>query len=222
MRFLPAVAVALAMGTGALSATPADRTETAAPELNAREAFASLSNPGLELLSKSTRLDMADYWEADSVFTARNLMEGTSTLEALTADYAKVRVTPVSTVEIKILPLKKERIVMCVYTVGDSVQARDSQIDFYDSQLRPLDRKKFLSEPDLSDFFTIPKGSATSMKEIREMVPFPTVEYSAEAGSDTLTARLTVEDYVSEDDYNILRLFLNKEVKARWNGKYKF
>lgn len=190
--------------------------------MNGREIFANLQIPELDLLKKTTRLDMADYWAADSVYKAVNGLGGVSELEALTEDYVKVRMTPVSTVELKLLPVKgKDRIVACVYTVGSDTQAEDSQITFFDNELQPLDTKKYFKQPDLKDFFELPKGSATTMKEIREMVPFPTVAYSLAADSDDLTARLTVEKYINLDDWNIIKLFLKPEIKAEWKGKWE-
>ncbi|MDE6753046.1 MAG: DUF3256 family protein [Muribaculaceae bacterium] len=219
-KWVAVLTVALFPFLTSLSAEGAGKEES--PKFNAREVFANLHTPGLEQLSKTTRLDMADYWEADSVFKVAGSLGGASWLEALTADYARVRVTPVSTVEIKILPYKKDKIVACLFTVGDSVQAKDTEVNFYDASLRPLNKKKFFSAPDLSQFFEIPKGSSTSMKEIREMVPFPTVAYSLSPENTEMTARLTVEDYINPDDWHIIRLFLKKDLKAIWKGKYKF
>ena len=189
----------------------------------ARRVFEKLDCQALEILSPSTRLDMLDYWDADSVYKASNEMEGLSWLESLSDNYLKLRITAVSSLEIKILPCKKENIVMTIYTVGNSTQAQDSQIDFYDSQLEKIETSKHFDMPELKEFFEIPKGSLTSMKEIRQMIPFPTVAYSASADNDDLTARLTVEEFVNLDDWNIIKLFLKPEIKAEWKKeKYKF
>lgn len=186
----------------------------------AREAFTYLNIPALEILKRTTRLDMLDYWDADSIYKATNAMEGLSWIEKCTPDYLKVQLTPVSTLELRILPVKKEGVItMAVYTVGTDMQAEDSEITFTDEKLHPLDTKKYFKQPKLEDFFDIPKGSLTSMKEIKEMVPFPTVAYTASPDSDELTARLTVEKYMNLDDYNIIRLFLKPSITMRWNGK---
>lgn len=187
-----------------------------------QRAFADLYTPGLELIRKTTRLDMIDYWKADSVYKAKSELDGVAWLEAMTDNYAKVRVTPVSTVELKVLPLGKKKIVACVYTVGDSVQARDSQIDFYDEALRPLDKGKYFRAPVLSDFFNVPGGASVTFQEIREAVPFPTVAYSLSADSDNLSARLTVEDYISKEDLEIISPYQKKSLEAIWKGKYRF
>lgn len=190
--------------------------------MNIRDVFANLHTPGLETVRKSARLDLTDYWEADSVHKVVTIAGGAAWLEALTADYLRVRVSPVSVVELRILPVGTKKIVGCVYTVGDSVQAKDSEINFYDSSLRPLDKKKYFKTPELEEFFNIPKGEESIFKEIREEVPFPTVAYSFSPDNTTLTARLTVEDYVSPDCLPLLRKYMQKDLTAKWKGKYKF
>lgn len=186
----------------------------------ARDAFTYLNIPALEILKRTTRLDMLDYLDADSVYKASNSMSGLSWIEKCTPDYMKVVLTPVSTLELKMLKSKKDGIVtMAIYTVGSEMQAEDSEITFTDEKLHPLDAKKFFRQPKLEDFFDIPKGSLTSMKEIKEMIPFPTVAYSASTDNDDISARLTVEKYMNLDDYNIVKLFLKPSITLKWNGK---
>lgn len=190
---------------------------------SARGVFQRLQTPALDILGKSTRLDMLDYWDADSVYRAKNAMSGLSWLVDVASDYLKVQLTPVSVFEIKILKDKDKLLAMTVYTVGGNAQAADSQINFYadDSGLAPLDTKKYFKAPELKAFFDIPKGSVTTMKEINEMIPFPTVEYSANAKNNDISARLTVGEFMDVDDYNIVKLFLKPELTLKWNGKYK-
>ncbi|MCH5231307.1 MAG: DUF3256 family protein [Muribaculaceae bacterium] len=190
-------------------------------QLTARKVFEKLSSSALEILPPSTRLDMLDYWDVDSVYKASNAMEGLSWIESVTDSYLKVHISSVSSLQIKILPEKKTEIVMTVYTVGDDVQAQDSQVKFYDENLQELEASKYLKLPHLKEFFEIPKGSATKMKEIEEMIPFPTIAFSANPINDNLEARLTVEKYINEDDWNIAKLFVKPFITLEWKkGKY--
>lgn len=191
--------------------------------ITARSVFERLHSSALELLPVSTRLDMLDYWDVDSIYKASNVMEGLSWLENVSENFLKVRITNVSELEIKILPDKKSKIVMTVYTVGDEVQAQDSEIVFYDENLVELPLSKHLEMPQVKDFFEIPKGSDTKMKEIEEMIPFPTIAFSANAENDNLEARLTVEKYMNEDDWNIVKLFAKPSIQLEWKKeKYKY
>lgn len=189
----------------------------------ARNVFERIHTSALEILPKSTRLDMLDYWDVDSVYKASNAMEGLSWLEKVTPDYLKVKVTSVSEFEIKILPEKTNKIVMTIYTVGDDEQAQDSQIKFYDESLTELDREKYLILPQIKDFFDIPKGSTTKMKEIEEMIPFPTMAFSANPENDNIEVRLTVSQYINQDDWNIAKLFAKPYITLEWKkGRYKY
>ena len=194
---------------------------SAADDFKARDVFSKLQSSDLEILPSSTRLDMLDYWDVDSVYKAMNALGGLSLLEKVTDNYLKVKLTPVSTLEIKILPVKKGEIAMTVYTVGDSPQASDSQIRFYDESLNQLETSKYFQIPQMKHFFDIPKGSATTLKELEQMIPFPTVEYTANPENYNLKARLTVEEYINQDDWNIAKLFVKPYIILEWK-KDKF
>ncbi len=218
---MAAVAFLLSVAFAAPCAAQDSHAQSSEDALTAREVFKRLESPALEILKKNTRLDMLDYWDVDSVYRAKNAMSGLSWLVDVKPGYLKVQITPVSSLEIKLLPEKKGEVVMTVYTIGGDRQASDSNVSFYDRNLKPLDTKKYFREPELKEFFDIPKGSLTTYKEIKEMIPFPTVEYSACAENDELSARLTVGEFMNIDDYNIVKLFLKPEISLRWNGRYK-
>ncbi|MCH5227096.1 MAG: DUF3256 family protein [Muribaculaceae bacterium] len=195
-----------------------EKTDT----ITARSIFEKIHLSALEILPRSTRLDMLDYWDVDSVHKVTNVMEGLSWLEQVTPSYLKVHISAVSTLEIKLLSAKKNPIVMTIYTVGDDVQAQDSQVKFFSIDLQELDSSKYLQMPQLKDFFDIPKGSTTKMKEIEDMIPFPTLAFSANPENDNLKARLTVEQYINQDDWNIARLFVKPYITLIWEKeKYK-
>lgn len=214
---------ALALFTQSVYAAEKTNKESADSTLTARKVFEKINSPGLEILSGSTRLDMLDYWDVDSVYKALNVMEGLSWLDTVTPTYLKVHVTNVSTFEIKLLPAKAGNIIMTIHTVGNDVQAQDSQVKFYDGQLKELETSRYLVMPQVKDFFTIPKGSTTKMKEIEEMIPFPTIAFTANPKDNVLEARLTVEKYMNEDDWNIAKLFAKPYIVLDWKKeKYKY
>lgn len=205
----------------AVAAPPADSDKPAEERkvTTARDAFTYLNIPPLEILKRTTRLDMLDYWDADSVYKASNAMAGLSWIEECTPGYMRVRLTPVSTLELKMIHTKKDgTVTMAIYTIGSDSQAEDSEITFSNEKLHPLEAKKFFRQPKLEEFFDIPKGSITSMKEIKEMIPFTTVAYSASPDSNDLTARLTVEKFMNTDDWNIIKLFLKPSITVRLKG----
>lgn len=218
VRIIVSVVCLCVWAPGVRAATlPADSTVTASSE------FLKLPIDVLDILPESTRFDMLVYFENDSVYHAPNALEGTSYLKTVTPDFLEVQITDVSSLQLKLLPTKKgDPIVMTLYTVGGGGQAPDTDIRFFTADLRELSRDRFFPAPRLREFFSIPKGSITTMKEIEQTVPFPTVEYSASASSTDVKAKLTVGAYMNQDDYNVIRLFEKPGISFVWNGsKYR-
>lgn len=188
--------------------------------ISARRAFADLTDSSLDLLPKNTRLDMLDYLDVDSIYTATNSLGGQSRLLKVAPGYLSVRITNVSTMEFKILKMKDGReIVMTVYTAGEPGGVEESEINFYDAALRQLPLNKYFPDARLSWFFDIPKGYSTSMKEIEELLPFYTIVYETNPDNDTVKARLALGDILTIEDMKLVEMFVKPEVFFNWDGK---
>lgn len=178
--------------------------------LTASKVFADIPLEVLDLIRPSARLDMLDYYEqADSILTVQNALGGESRLEQLTPDYLKVAVTPVSTLEIKLLQSGKSPVIMILYTTNS-----DTEISFFDSNFSPLATTKFLKVPTLTDFFDL-KGSKISGKELREKFPFTTIQYSTGPGSTPLTATFTTLETLSEEDRDLFTPLLSAPITLK-------
>lgn len=195
----------------------AGKTIEAADTLTAAGLFAEIPLDVLDMLSHSTRLDMLDYYAADSIYQAPNSMEGLSHLNKVTPDFLSVSITPVSTLELKILPAKNAQIALAAYTIGDDTQARDTDLRFYDSTFSELPRDKYIKIAGLDDFFNY--RDKESKRLVEELIPFPTVRYQASPDGLGLTATLTVGQFMSADDYARIRPMMKPEVRYVWNGK---
>lgn len=190
--------------------------------LTALKVFAEAPIEVIDMLRPSTRLDMLDYYtQADSILTATNALGGESRFLQVAPDYLKVSVTPVSTLEIKILPVGKKQMVMTLYTTGGEDLARDTEVRFFDSQLRPLDRGKILKDPKLTDFFTL-RGSDLGEDDLREKIPFTAVVYTTGPGDVPLTAAMTTLEVISQEDRDLLAPLLRPTLAAPWKGSFKF
>ncbi len=171
----------------------------ASDPLTASKVFADIPLEVLDLIRPSARLDMLDYYEqADSMLTVQNALGGESRLEKVTPDYLKVSVTPVSTLEIKVLQSGKSSVIMTLYTTNS-----DTQVSFFDSNFSSLPTDKFLKAPTLKDFFNL-KGSNVSEKELQEKLPFTTIQYSTGPGATPLTATFATLETLSQGDRDLL------------------
>ena len=174
----------------------------------------------MEMISRSKRMDMLDYYEADSIYHAPNGMEGFSYLEKVTPTYLKLSLTPVSTMSVAVLPLKNDTVYQCIYTLGSDTQAHDSEIKFYDKNYRDLDVKKYIALPGLDSFFNISsKEKKENISKIEQSIPFPTITYSFDPETYVLTARLTTEELIGKEEYNKISGLLKAKISYIWNGK---
>lgn len=190
-------------------------------QITARQVFVDLPVSVLDILSRSTRLDMLDYYDVDSLWQATNSLGGPSVLERVTPDYLSVRLTPVSTLQVCLLPRKKGGpLVMTLYTIGARQQAPDTEINFFDSDLKPVEASRYFKMPELKEFFDIPKGAPVKMKELEQAVSFPTVAYVAIPGEPyRLLGRLTVESSLSQESKELIAPYLRKGLEWSWDGK---
>ena len=201
-------------------ATPSPEGENGG--LTAIEVFARIPLDVLDLLRPSTRLDMIDYYQhADSLLEVTDGLGGKTRFDAVAPDYLKVSVTPVSTLEIKILPYNKEQIVMTLYTVGEDSIAGDTQVKFFDAELSPLDAKKIFKAPAVKDFFNL-KDSDLKSSDLAEKIHFATIAYSTGPGDTPLTATFTALSTLSSEDRDLLTPLLIPSLCADWKNKYKF
>lgn len=174
----------------------------------------------LDLLTLNMRLDMIDYYNVkDSVYSVPNTMEGLSHLvRPMTNDYIKVQITPVTTLTMRVLPLRKKQIVVSAYTVGDSLQAADSDLRFYDAAMNELRRDKFIKLASTVDFFDFEGVDRKTRRELLGLVPFPTVEYTPHPDNTSLTARLTVGEFLGRETLDKIEPYLRRERVYEWNG----
>lgn len=198
----------------------AGRVLIAKDTITAREAFGKMPQTLIDLLPESTRLDMLDYFDTDSLAERPNLMRGMSKLITVTPDYLRVRITSVSDMQIKILPYKRNNIIMTIYTVGNEGDAQDSQINFYTEDFNEIPVSKLARLPELNDFINIPSGiKDMSVKEIESRLPFFTTLYEAYPGNDKVTARLTIGKYLSQESLDFVMPWLKDELQLEWSGK---
>lgn len=212
-------ASAALLAASALPAASATPSPALTDTVTASDAFVAMPAQTLDLLTRSMRLDMLEYWKIDSIADIANTMEGFSHLcRPVTDDWLKVQVTPVTTLTIRMLPTRKGRIAATVYTIGDSLQAADSEIRFYDAEMNELKRDRFIKTPSSEDFFDFKEVDHKLRKELLSLVPFPTVEYTLSTDGTDLKARLTVGKYMGREDLEKITPYLRRDRVYHWTG----
>lgn len=217
------VVSAVLLSTGGVSAMSAGQSPLPDAPLTALRVFADIPLDVLDMLRPSTRLDMIDYYEhADSLWSAPNALGGNSRFLEVADDYLRVEVTSVSTLEVKILPVKNnKKLVMTLYTIETDDGVKDTGVRFFDESLNPVFDNRLIKSPDLTRFFTL-KGSGISEKELRKLIPVVAVWYSTGAGDTPLTAVLTSLEILPQETREKLKPHLIQSLSSSWKGSYKF
>ena len=212
---------ASAAAVAAIWASEAPRAE--ADTLTASDALVAMPARTLDLLSTTMRLDMLTYYAADSIYKVPNTMEGLSYLNPpVTDSYLQVQVTPVTRFTVRMLPGKKGPVVATSYTVGDSLQATDSELCFFDAKMKELNRDKIIKLLSTKDFIKHEGVDRKVRNEVMTMIPFPTIEYTFDPESTDLKARLTVGEFLGKETNERIAPYLIRERVLRWDGsKYK-
>lgn len=203
---------------GAAEEIPTAAQDTVWEVATARQAFLNLSPDVLHLLSRQMREDMLAYLDNDTIRPIYNALGGQSSLtRPVTDTYLKCQISPVSSMTIRILPAEKSPLIATVYTIDSPGQPADSQISFYDSQMKPVKTSKHLSLARIQDF--IVNADHEKKKQIMDAIPFPTVEYVLGPDGNTLTATLTAQDLLGEEQLQEIRKYLNPTLTYSWNGR---
>ncbi|MCM1319595.1 MAG: DUF3256 family protein [Muribaculaceae bacterium] len=181
--------------------------------------FVDSPSKALNVIARSTRMDMLDYAKAGSDYKAVNEFYGVSTIKSISDSCISVDLTQVTNARIFTLPTAKGGIAAIIYTV-DTNGAADSQIEFYDGNLRPLKLTNFFKPPVL-DSFIRPKyrKDKSVVNQLNTVIPFIALKYEYEPESSTLTATLSLKELVTQEDYKQVAGYLYPSLSYRWTGK---
>lgn len=110
-----------------------------------RELLPSMPDSICRLLTRNNILDFPDYLDTQMKAEVRNRLGGNSEMQTLTDDYSLIRVSESSTLQLKLLPLSKTKLILTVYTYFLNDSTADSQFKIYDTKWQPLPTDKYLN-----------------------------------------------------------------------------
>lgn len=179
-----------------------------------RDVFAAMPDSVQPMVTKNNRLDCIDFIENNMEARVRNKADEYVTLEALTANYARFRTSPVAVMELKLLGT-----VLCVVTTaqtgeeGTSCRLEDSTIRFFTPEWSPLSFPSFRI-PAVETFFTTLTPETEPAR--RSLASFHPVKLQISPEEVTLTATLQTS-LLTNDEKETVRDVL-RPVVLRWNG----
>ncbi|MBQ9216845.1 MAG: DUF3256 family protein [Muribaculaceae bacterium] len=185
-----------------------------------RDFFASEPGDVFTLLTKTTRLDMIDYYDNGTVVAASNNMAGTSQIDTITNEYLRIQVSDAKTVELRLMQWKSDTIIAVIETVKTPV--KDSRITFYNKHWYALKEIKPFKMPTMDDFI-LPTVKKNQRKELLQQIAFPLIELTF-GGPDfeQLTARHGLAEFLGQEEWARLKPYLRPTLTYRiQNGKIK-
>ena len=172
--------------------------------------FVNLPDSIEPLLTKVNKEDCVDFLDSGMKAVVKNRFDRSAELKVLTSDYLQMQLSDVSTLELKLLPLKDSvRVICMVKTVCAS--ACDSDIRFFDTKWNELDASDFLKYP-VEDAIYLPLDSLTDdVQELRAKADICLMKASLSADDSSLTWEYTTPLTLHKDDREKLIPLLRKE-----------
>lgn len=190
---------------------------------NMKELFVAMPDTLVPLLTKVNREDFGDFLASKMKAEVRNRFGKTSEMTELTDDYLYLKMTSVSSMEMKLLPLKDSLKVICVVQTYQA-PVSDSKVRFYDTDWKPLEASRFIDLPADSLFFRTPanKVQADSLQNLRTHTDISLQEARLSADNRTLLFRYTTPDYLDKATSANLQAYLIREpLRYVWeNGRF--
>ena len=175
------------------------------------------------LLTKVNREDCIDFLASHMRAVVTNRFDQKSEMTELGDDYIRMQMTPQITWQMKVLALNDTTQVICtVSTVCAS--ACDSDIRFYSTDWKELERSQFITLPVMDDFIQQPDSVTSNLYAYNEArVAADMTLLRADFGKENadLTITLTTPDYMAKETAEKLKPFLRRSIVYRWKeGKF--
>ena len=187
-----------------------------------KKIFVNLPDSIEPLLTKVNKEDCVDFLDSGMKAVVKNRFDRSAELKVLTSDYLQMQLSDVSTLELKLLPLKDPvRVICMVKTVCAS--ACDSDIRFFDTKWNELDASDFLKYP-VEDVFYLPLDSLTDdVQELRAKADICLMKASLSADDSSLTWEYTTPLTLHKDDREkLIPLLLKEPLVMQWvEGRFE-
>ena len=174
-----------------------------------RELF--IEEPGhvLPLINDKVKMDMIDYHNEGIKKVFPNVLGHGTELIAVTDNYISVTSTASTSVELLLITQKTDSVIIAITTVA--LPAKDSRIELYNTSWEKLNLK--LNTPTMKDFISIPKGDKTKKETVLQSIDLPIISYSINPDNGTITARHSLKEYLSKDEYEKIAPYLRDSIE---------
>lgn len=182
--------------------------------------FTSMPDQYIPQLEHAWRKDLIDLYNSGKEARLKNTMNGFSSLQKLTHDYALLQITDRSTLEMKLLPLVNNTYVVCMVTTVDG-PVPDSRIEFFTTDWQPLETED-LFIPASNDWY-FKKGvdeNSEGFLEATSLLDMDMFQYHLSPDDLTLTETYTTPQYLSKEDQEKVEPYLSGPLVYKWEKSH--
>lgn len=182
-----------------------------------REVFADMPDSLLVLLTRNNRLDCIDFIENNMPAKVRNRMDSYSELKVMTDDFLDMRLTDVSRLQMKLLPVCDTVNYICMVRTYDG-PLPESVVRLYTSSWQPVMSKDVIPVPRFSDFWHAPDSlSADQSKALQRLMDLKLVQATLNAETPVLELTMSAADVAEERRADVAACL--QSLRYEWNGK---
>lgn len=178
--------------------------------------FATEPGDLFPLLTRTSRLDMVDYYKSGQVVAMRNNLTGESRLLEMDSAYLKVQTSGSRVVEMLMRKAGKDTVITVIETVMTPVP--DSRLTQWNVHWQRFTSEKLFKMPVIDDF-VIGRMPEQLRADLEAAVIFPLVELTF-GGDDhqTVQARHGIERFLVPEEYKRFSDYLKPSLEYRFDG----
>ena len=166
-----------------------------------------MNEPGVvfELLPEATRISMVSYYENGQDVYATNRAANSSHIANIEPRHMVVEMSKSHVVELQLLVEGKDSLVMVIdhYKMPYS----DGKVTLYDTKWKQLKASKQFKAPTIDNFIK-PGTPKDVVKDIKQNVAFPLIDYELEGSGMQLSARQHLAEFYGDVDYKRWKPYL--------------
>lgn len=186
-----------------------------------KQLFINLPDSIAPLLTKVNREDCVDFLDSNMKAEVKNRFGKPSELKELTSDYLFLQMTEQSSLQLKLLPLNDSVNIVCALFTA-CAPACDSDIRFYTTDWKRLNRANFISLPGVEEFFLPTDSVDATFLALQKELDMHLFQAVLSFDKQELTIQYTTPDYLAKEQREKLLPYLTPHgLHYVWvNGKF--
>ncbi len=180
-----------------------------------KDLLISMPDSLVPYLDKNLRQEMPELQEMGVKAEVKNLLGENSVMDTLTADFLQIRMSKVSTLQMKKLPMDADSVLCVVKTFA--APEKESEVRFYSQDWKAIDGSKLFDCPAERLVQKPDTMSEARFAELKKMIEPQMVSVLLLQHENCIVVRLSLPLVSAEDKKALNAIKLQR--KFKWNGK---